>query len=525
MSAAEPPAGKAAPALLKRTLAGQECWLVGGVIREALLSAKERARALAQGAGSLLDLAQASSEAASGGAAAPKLPLDVDIVTAADPRRLARCLARELGGSAFLLHAQHGGWRVLAGALQVDIEPLRGTRIEEDLCARDFTINAIAQPLSGGALIDPTGGIEDLDARRLRVVDRGALGADPLRVLRAARLACVLELQIEEQTAALARKHAPELGDVAPERCFAELRAMLCAEDPAGALMLLDRLGALAVLLPELVACQGLTQSRFHHLDVYEHTLAVLRATVALEQALSDRARSGRLGDEHEALLAQLGAEVREGIAEQLAAALADAMTRAQALRFGALLHDIGKPATRALSAEGRVTFPGHDRKGAQIARAILGRLHTSAQLRRHVGALVANHLRLGFLVHEPMPLARRTLYAYLRGSGAVALDVTLLSIADRLATRGERSERAIAAHLELAAAVLPEALAYARGGPPRPLLRGDELARELGLQAGPLVGELLEELRAAQFAGEVCDRAGALAYVRARSASVRSAP
>lgn len=181
----------------------------------------------------------------------------------------------------------------------------------------------------------------------------------------------------------------------------------------------------------------------------------------------------------------------------------------------GALLHDAAKPLTRGVRPDGRVTFIGHDALGAQLARAVLERLRASERLRAHVAALVASHLRLGFLVHERQPLARRTLFAYLRACSPVEVDVTLLSVADRLATRGDRAQEAIDAHLRLAHDVLAEALRWRAEGPPSPLLRGDDLARELGIATGPRVGELLEELTAAQYAGELSTRAEAIAHAR----------
>ncbi len=125
------------------------------------------------------------------------------------------------------------------------------------------------------------------------------------------------------------------------------------------------------------------------------------------------------------------------------------------------------------------------------------------------------NHLRLGFLVHEPQPLDRRTGFAYLRACSPVEVDVTLLSIADRLATRGDRARESIEAHLRLAQDLLADALRWRAHGPPRPLLRGDELAGELGIPTGPRVGELLEQLAAAQYAGELATREHALGYAR----------
>jgi len=129
------------------------------------------------------------------------------------------------------------------------------------------------------------------------------------------------------------------------------------------------------------------------------------------------------------------------------------------------------------------------------------------------VAALTRSHLRLGFLVHHA-PLSRRELYDYLLACAPVAVDVTLLSVADRLATRGDDAERAIEAHLRLAAEVLPAALAF-EAEPPRPPLRGDELAAALNIVPGPRLGELLAELQAAAYAGEIAGREDALALAR----------
>jgi hypothetical protein len=155
----------------------------------------------------------------------------------------------------------------------------------------------------------------------------------------------------------------------------------------------------------------------------------------------------------------------------------------------------------------------GHDEAGARLATEILGRLRASERLREHVAALTRHHLRLGFLVHE-MPLSRRAIYDYLQTTAPVAVDVTVLSVADRLATRGDNAERAIATHLALARQMLAEGLAWI-ADPPRPPVRGDELAEALGIKPGPLVGDLLAELEAASFSGEVASREEAIARAR----------
>jgi poly(A) polymerase len=456
-------------------LAGTRAWLVGGAVRDELLG-RETA--------------------------------DLDIVVDGDPAQAAHAIARRAAPRAacFALSQEFGSWRVVArkSAWQLDVEPLRGGTIEADLALRDFTVNAIAQPLAGGAPIDPLGGAADLRARRLRMAAPDAFAADPLRVLRLVRLALELELEVDAETLRGAAFHARRLDRVSPERAFAELRRIVAAREVRQGLELMGALGATAVVLPELEALRGVQQSHFHHLDVHGHTLEVLDRVVELTTGAYDPSSE---------LAAFLG-ERRGAVDTLLAEPLADELSHGDALRWGALLHDAAKPLTRGFTG-GSLTFIGHDERGAQLAREVLGRLRASERLRAHVAALVRHHLRLGFLVHEPQPLTRRTTFAYLSTCSPVEVDVTLLSIADRLATRGERAQQSIAAHLAVAGPVLAGALRWRAQGPPQPLWRGDELARELGISPGPRLGALLDELQAARYSGEVSDREQALAHAR----------
>jgi putative nucleotidyltransferase with HDIG domain len=283
---------------------------------------------------------------------------------------------------------------------------------------------------------------------------------------------------------------------VAQERIFMELKRIVAGANAVRGLDLIDSLHAIEIVLPELSALRGVEQSRFHHLDVYDHTRQVLAETIELE-----RDPDAFFGEHAEA------------VAAFLAEPLANELTRGQALRFGALLHDIAKPRTRAVTAEGRITFMGHDAAGAELATAVLGRLRASQRLSTHVAALVRHHLRLGFLVHE-MPLGRRAIYRYLRATDPVQVDVTVLSVADRLATRGDGSEAAIARHLELSRQLLGEALSW-RADRPAPPVRGTELARALRLRPGPDMGWMLAELEEASFAGEIASREEAIERAR----------
>jgi putative nucleotidyltransferase with HDIG domain len=444
-------------------------WLVGGAVRDALLG-----RQLA----------------------------DLDLAVDGDPEAVARTVGAHLRGPVFALSESFGAWRALDGRRRftVDVSPLQGSTIEEDLGRRDFTVNAMAVPLAGETSepIDPHGGAADLEAGTLRVLGPAAYELDPLRPLRLVRFASQLGFAPDLQTARLTRAAAPRLGEPSPERVFAELRGLVLGDEVLDALELGRSLGVLGAVLPELEPLGGLEQSRFHHRDVWGHTLEVLQHAIELV-----RDPVPVFGDE-------LGA----GVAAVLSQPLADGLTRGEALRLGALMHDIAKPQTRGEREDGRVTFIGHDAAGEELSAAILRRLRTSEALRSYVGRLTRHHLALGFLVHE-RPLTSRALHAYLRRCEPVEVEVTVLSCADRLATRAEGQEPWIEGHLDVAREVMGPALRWRAQGPPRPPLRGDELASELGIALGPEVGRLLAELEGAVFAGEVSTREQAVVYAR----------
>ena len=444
-------------------------WIVGGAIRDALLDER---------------VADADLTVERGG-----------------EEGAARAIAKVAGGTAFRLSEEHATWRVVASTdgWHLDVVALRAPTIEEDLRERDFTVNAIGRALDGGDLIDPTGGLADAEARRLRAASDHAFSDDPIRLLRAPRLAAAHELEIDADTAGLARATAGRAADPAGERQFAELRGIVAGPRPLRGLELMDELGVTAVVLPELEALRGVVQNPNHHLDVLGHTLAVLQEWLRLEGDLESFA--GDLAPEIDAFLEE---------------PLADELSRRQALRFGALFHDLGKPETRS-EGSGYVTFIGHDEVGARIIAEICRRQRVSRRLSTHLQGLALHHLRLGFLIHQ-RPLARRAVYDYLVATEPVAGDVTLLSVADRLAARGEgplASAEMVQAHLDLALEMLRDALVWHRNGPPQPPLSGDELARELGIEPGPELGRLLEELRAEAFTGEISGRDEALARAR----------
>ncbi len=444
---------------------GAGAWLVGGAVRDLLLG----------------------------------LPVeDVDLAVSGDPRRAAQAVHTAMGGDIFSLSDRFGTWRVsTADGVQVDITGLRGESIEQDLLLRDFTVNAMALASDSLELTDPSGGMGDLAERRFRLVSEHAYTDDPLRPLRLPRLAATLEFEIDAATARATRESASLLAKPAAERVFAELRALVGSPAALRGLALLDELGLTQVVLPELKALQGLEQTVYHHKDVYDHTLEVLERVIELED-------SGY----------ELFADHAPALRELMAGDLADELTRAGGLRWGALLHDIAKPLTETDFGDGRRGFPGHDIEGAKLVRSICGRLHTSERFAGYVAGLTRHHMRLGFLVRE-QPLSRRRVHEYLVKSAPVEVEVGVLSVADRLATRGRKHEQAIPPHIELAIEITDAALDN-RANPLKPLIRGDELAGALGIEPGPRLGELLAEIAEAQYAGEVGTADEAIALARA---------
>jgi poly(A) polymerase len=467
-------AGSPVVKIARDALAGKDegTWIVGGAVRDAVLGREV----------SDLDLA----------------------VTAGEEKRAANRIARASKAHLFRLSDRFPTWRVAdrEGRWHVDISAQRGGSIEADLAERDFSVNAIAVPLGGGEPLDPHGGLADLEALTLRAVSDQAFEDDPLRLLRAARFGAGLGLRPDAATIELARAAAPKASEPAGERSFAELRGILSGPDPLRGLALMDEMGITAAVLPEVEGLRGVAQNPNHHLDVHGHTLEVMHELLEVESDL-DRFAGERATD----------------LRDYLDEPLADELTREGALRFAALFHDIGKPATRG-EHDGYITFIGHDSVGAEVIEGICRRLRTSKKFSAFLQDITRHHLRLGFLTHS-MPLDRGETYDYLAATEPVSADVTLLTVADRLSARGSgpiASEEMIQKHLDLAKEMISAALDW-HASPPVAPIRGEQLAAELGREPGPWVSGVLGQLRRAAYTGEISTREEALALARTLSA------
>lgn len=468
---------------------------------------------------------------------------DIDICVAGDAVPVARRCANMIGGTVGIIDLT-GIVRVTLPSLserpsaapwQLDFASMQGASVEEDLRRRDFTINAMALPLTEAtlpslwqslpaavwdALIDPCGGRADLAARRLRLASDHALDADPVRVLRAARLATALECDVDENLIAVARSVAPQLAEMPPERILAELYAMLAQPNGTCAMRALDRLGALTVLVPPLIPCRGLQQGRLHYWDVFDHTLEVIdavdRVVTLLEVGLTQPTMPGVPDAEghvpHPESLDLGGQNAR--VLAWLRAPLAEGQTRLTMLKVAALFHDVGKPSTRGVRENGDIHFYGHAEAGVPITAPVLRGWRMGRIARRFVTSVVACHMRPGQIA-GPQGLTDKAARYFFRDAGDAGIDVAVFSLADHLAVYGPRPlTRFWLAHYGAVAELVRRAYLEPERVLPARLIDGNDLIARFGLTHGPEIGRILAAVDAAQLDGTIATRAEALALV-----------
>lgn len=382
---------------------------------------------------------------------------DWDIATNALPPELLRIFPRAIPTG-----IEHGTVTVVRGSRHFEVTTLRGEGtytdgrhpdwvtfvddITADLSRRDFTANAMAVDLSDGRLIDPFDGQGDLERSILRAVGDpfARFAEDGLRVLRAARFVATLELSLDAATESAV---APNLGTfrrVAHERIRDEWLKAMKARQPSRAFEVMRRTGILEAICPELMAEVGLEQNRWHAFDAWRHTMECL-----------------------------------------------DACPGDPILRLAALLHDVGKPPTRAWSEKtSDYTFYDHDRVGAEIAESIVGRLRLSNDERSRVVDLVRHHL-----FHYEADWSDAAVRRWIRRVGLERIDdLFALNVADAHAKGRDCTEdiASISALKGRVEQVLSQGTALRASDL---AINGHDLMKELGLGPGRLIGELLGAL------------------------------
>lgn len=337
-------------------------------------------------------------------------------------------------------------------------EVVFGTSLDDDLVRRDFTVNALALRLPQLTLVDPSGGVEDLIAGVLRTpsAPEVSFGDDPLRMMRAARFASQLGFEVEEGTLAAMSALAPEIDRISAERVRDELSKLLCTTAPRRGIRLLVDTGIAERVLPEIPALKLEIDEHHHHKDVYEHSLTVL------DQAIDYEVSRGVLASPD------------------------------LVVRLAALLHDIGKPATRRLEPGGAVSFHHHDVVGAKLAKKRLRELRFDNDTIKAVARLIELHLR--FFGYTDGAWSDSAVRRYVRDAGDQLERLHILTRADVTTRNRRKADRLGFAYddLEERIARLAEEEELAAV---RPELDGQEIMAALGIRPGPVVGEAYKYL------------------------------
>ncbi len=328
-----------------------------------------------------------------------------------------------------------------------------GDSLEDDLFRRDFTINAMALRLPGLELVDPHGGIRDLHAGELRTpgTPEDSFSDDPLRMMRAARFASQLDVEVAPEVRAAMTGMAERIAIVSAERVRDELVKLICGRRPRQGVDILVSTGIAAIVLPEVPALQLETDEHHRHKDVYQHSLTVLEQAAARESG-SDGPVPGP----------------------------------DFALRFAALMHDVGKPATRRFEDSGAVSFRHHEVVGAKLTAKRMRALRFDNDTIRTVSRLVELHMR--FYGYGDAGWTDSAVRRYVRDAGECLERLHRLTRAD-VTSRNKRKVARLATAYDDLEQRIAELSAREELDAVRPELDGQQIMAVLGVPPGPVVG------------------------------------
>jgi putative nucleotidyltransferase with HDIG domain len=425
---------------------------------------------------------------------AGRAPADIDLVVTGDMVRVAGQIAAKTGGRVIDLGKR--GFAVLRVASPdaiIDITPLAHPTIEADLLQRDFTINAMAYDIKSRRLVDCTGGRADMRRKTVRMVSPSAFKKDPARLVRAYRMAAAFHFSIDPGTQDAIGRYRQLVGGVAGERVWVELVKIFDQPDSSPVIGQMAASGLLTAIFPELQAAVGCTQNRHHQYDVFDHSLRVYEHLETLLDGLD--ARFPRLA---------------------AAAEAADLSNHTAMLKYAALLHDVGKPATRSIDSRGQIRFFGHAAKSADIAAGIGSRLRLSNRQREVADAIIRHHIRplFLFLASDNGSLGRRGMIRFFNRCGNLTLPIVVHAMADIMA-KGEvlkgRDRGFISFCDHLVAAYID---AGRRRSAVPPLINGNDLVAVFGLSPSPRFKHILRRVDERRLSGELTTRDQALKWV-----------
>jgi len=478
---------------VRNALPGQEIYLVGGAVRDMLLNRPSH---------------------------------DLDFALPTNGISLARRVANAFQADFMVLDDERDTGRVIVtepnnARTFLDFATYRGVNLDDDLRARDFTINAIAYDLRDNTIIDPLNGASDLRAKIIHACSQTSISDDPIRILRAVRLAAAFDFKIGLGTRESMKQAASLLPNISPERQRDELFKILEGPKPDASIRALEMLDVFPHLLPELSAMKGVEQSLPHIYDVWEHTLSVLGYLEEILAALGEDNPSEGMNDPFIVMLISNLGRFQERFAAHFAETLnADRSVRAT-LFFATLYHDVEKPATKSVDETGRLRFFDHDVRGAEVAAGRGSAFNLSNDEIERIKKIVLHHMRFHFFTSrmegDKQEPSRKAMYRFFRDASKAGVDLVLLGLADLRGIQGDTlTQETWSVALDVATILLENYWEKSEEtiSPPL-LLDGNDLMRELNLEPGRVIGQLLEAIREGQATGNIETRDQAIEFAR----------
>ncbi len=453
--------------------------------------------------------------------------VDYDVVINTDVEQVSRKFSKRIKGSFIVLDADNKIYRVvkkqklkhdIEKGINIDFSQMRGKEIEDDLALRDFSIDAMAVKLNlksihtkqwylsqtvlrtsniRKSIIDPFGGTKDLAKGIIRAVDGRIFVDDPLRLLRAFRLAAILGFKIEPKTKKLINKYKTLIKKTAEERIHDEIIKILTTKNSFPYLLEADKVNLLYQIIPEIKPIKKAFRYYYHGQGLWGHSLDTLKC---FEEIINNLSRS--FPNVQDKLDAYLNEFIVEGI------------KRYSILKFAALFHDMGKPNTLR-KQEGRVRFFGHEEEGIKLLKKIMLRLRFGTKEIRTVEKILRFHMRPGTLSQANI-ITDKAIWRFFRDTNGEGIGVLLVSLADYYAYR-ERKEAYddILKHKRITRKIIYKYFLYKEIIKPKLLLNGTDIMNNFSLSQGPLIGKLLQNLEEAQVEGRIKNREEAFNFVR----------
>ncbi len=424
-----------------------------------------------------------------------QLGRDFDFAIKGDVHDAARYFAKRVGGSFFCLDSKRGHYRVTiknnTQSKDIDFSRFRGDEIRKDLEERDFTLNSMAIDLedlfekSEIKIIDPLNGLGDIEKGIIRACSPRVFDEDPLRLLRAVRISAATDFFIEDETERLIRQKKKQLSGSSWERIRDELFQILDISNVSRSIEMLDGLGLLNIMLPEVDTWKHIDQGEYHDYNLFDHSLKTIEVIESILSRLSDY-----FPDYAYSLKVHFDEDLQNNI------------TRGNLLKLIALLHDSGKVETKTYDGQ-KVRFFGHEREGQQINRAIAERFKLSQKSCKIVMNLTRNHMRV-LNLSKSSKISQRAMYRFFNDLGKDGIDCLILSLADGLATRSYITYEPNPPLLDIIEELLKYYFNEWMRASEKPLLNGREIMELLRIPQGEKVGRFLSLLKEAQTEGVI---------------------